>query len=112
MRKAHKSVCRRAKIVRTAGFFVYMLQCADRTLYTGYTKDIKARVRLHNSGRGSKYVRARLPARLVYCKPYHYYKHAVKEELRIKSLLRSEKEALIKAYRFAKRKKRLYCRKK
>ena len=86
----------RKKIVRNAGFFVYILRCADGTLYTGYTKDLKARFKLHNSGCGSKYVRARLPAKRVYSKLYRYYKLAVKEEARIKSLLRKDKEDLIR----------------
>ena len=82
--------------MRSAVFFVYILRCCDGTFYTGYTKDLKVRLKLHNTGRGAKYVRSRTPAKCVYFKSYRYYKLAIKEELRIKSLLRIEKESLIK----------------
>ncbi len=93
--RSGKSRPRRKKIVRCAGFVVYILCCSDGTFYTGYTKDLKARLKLHNSGRGAKYVRGRTPVRLVYFKPYRYYKSAVKEEARIKALTRQDKERLI-----------------
>jgi len=47
-------------------FSVYMVRCADGTLYTGFARDPLARVRVHNSGKGAKYTRARLPVTLVY----------------------------------------------
>ncbi len=89
-------VRRRKKILRSAGFSVYILCCSDGTLYTGYTKDLKARLKLHNSSKGAKYVRGRTPAKVVYSKAYRYYKFAIKEECRIKSLSRLEKERLIR----------------
>jgi putative endonuclease len=88
-------VSRRKKILRSAGFVVYILRCSDGTFYTGYTKDLEARLKLHNSGKGAKYVRGRVPVEVVYSKAYCYYKPAVKEELRIQSLPRVEKQALI-----------------
>ncbi len=94
--RSKAAVRRRKKIVRRAGFVVYILCCADGTFYTGYTKDLKARLKLHNAGRGSKYVRARRPASLVYSRPYRYYKFAIREEARIKTLTRKAKEKLIK----------------
>ncbi|MDH4037964.1 MAG: GIY-YIG nuclease family protein, partial [Candidatus Krumholzibacteria bacterium] len=47
-------------------WFVYILRCSDRTLYTGVTNDTDKRVADHNAGRGARYTRARLPVRLVY----------------------------------------------
>jgi len=44
---------------RHGRFFVYIVQCRDRTYYTGYTNDLQERLRLHNSGNGAKYLRAR-----------------------------------------------------
>ncbi len=86
---------RRKKSARRAAFVVYILACSDGTLYTGYTKDLTARLKLHNAGRGAKYVRGRTPVRLVYFKRYIYYKAAVREEARIKALTRQAKERLI-----------------
>ena len=47
-------------------FYVYLLRCADGTLYTGYTDDPVRRTKVHNAGKGAKYTRARLPVELVY----------------------------------------------
>jgi putative endonuclease len=91
-RRARKA---RKKIVRRGRFFVYIVQCADGAYYTGYTRDLAARLKLHNSGRGSKYVRSRRPVTLVFFKKYRYYKHAVIEELRIKALTRKQKERMV-----------------
>jgi putative endonuclease len=83
---------------RIAGFHVYMLECADGSFYTGYTNDLDKRIALHNKGGGSKYVRTRLPAKLVFCKPYRYYKLAILEERRLKTLTRRQKEKIVAAY--------------
>lgn len=97
---------KKKKILRSAGFVVYILRCSDGTFYTGYTKDLKARLKLHNSGKGAKYVRGRTPARVVYSRAYCYYKLAVREELRIQSLTRMEKEKLVHGGRVRCAKKR------
>ena len=89
----------RRKIVRRGTFSVYILECADGSYYTGYTKDFRARLKLHNSGRGAKYVRGRRPARMAYIKKFCYYKLAVTEERRIKSLSRAGKDKLVASYR-------------
>jgi putative endonuclease len=89
------------KIVRTGQFFVYIVECSDGSFYTGYTKDLPARLKLHNAGRGSKYVRSKRPVSLVFAKQYRYYKHAVKEERRIKTLSRKQKESLTAGYRIS-----------
>ncbi len=47
-------------------YYVYMVRCADQTLYTGWTNDLARRLAAHNSGRGAKYTRSRRPVQLVY----------------------------------------------
>ena len=49
-----------------SSWHVYIVRCADRTLYTGVAKDLPARIAAHNDGRGAKYTRPRLPVKLVY----------------------------------------------
>jgi putative endonuclease len=79
-------------------YFLYILKCADKSLYTGITTDLKRRVVEHNDSRGklgSKYVAARRPAKLVYSKKFRNRSTASREEARIKSLTRQEKLKLI-----------------
>lgn len=76
-------------------FFVYIVRCADGTLYTGWTRDPHARVRVHNSGKGAKYTRARLPVSLVYCESCESLSAALKREHQLKPWSRARKEALI-----------------
>lgn len=76
-------------------FWVYMLECVDGSLYTGWTPDLENRVRQHNAGRGSKYVRSRLPAQLVYSESYDTRTEAMRREYALKKLSRSEKLTLI-----------------
>jgi predicted GIY-YIG superfamily endonuclease len=76
-------------------FFVYMVRCADGTLYTGLARDPHERVRVHNSGKGAKYTRARLPVSLVYCEPCDSLSAALKRERELKPWSRARKEALI-----------------
>jgi putative endonuclease len=80
---------------RTGTFYVYIVECADGTLYNGYTPDIERRIHLHNTGRGAKYTRERRPVKLVWLKKYRYFRLAFLEEMRIKSLGRKRKEVLI-----------------
>jgi putative endonuclease len=81
-----------------------MVQCKDGTYYTGYTKDLENRIALHKSGRGAKYVKYKLPAELVYAKQYRYYKNALNEEKRVKTLTRQQKSELVRIYAENKRK--------
>jgi putative endonuclease len=74
------------------------VQCRDGTYYTGYTNDLKNRIASHNSGNGAKYLKRKLPVKLVYAKEYRYYKNALRGERRIKKLTRKQKENLIKIY--------------
>ena len=80
------------------GNFVYILKCADGTYYTGWTTDPERRVKVHNSGKGAKYTRARRPVELVYLEEYDDNISAQKREYAIKRLSRSEKEELIGSY--------------
>lgn len=75
--------------------FVYILKCSDGTLYTGYTNDLKKRLQVHNSGKGAKYTRCRLPVQLVYYEEYETKSQAMKREYHIKTLKRGEKIKLI-----------------
>ena len=75
--------------------YVYILKCSDGTLYTGWTTDVQKRLETHNSGKGAKYTRSRLPAELVYTEEYDDKIKAQKREYAIKQLSRLEKEALI-----------------
>ena len=71
--------------------FVYILKCADGTLYTGYTTNPARRVRMHKLGLASKFTRSRLPVRLVHLERCITKSAALKRELEIKSLSRGEK---------------------
>lgn len=77
---------------------IYILQCADNTLYTGWTTDINRRVATHNAGRGAKYTRYRLPVKLAYTEDYATRKEAMQREHRIKKMSRAQKLALIATY--------------
>ena len=77
-------------------YILYILECADSTLYTGITVDLDRRVKEHNSSKlGAKYTRTRRPVKLVYYKKFRNRSLASKEEMRIKKLSREEKLKLI-----------------
>ncbi|MGL5575665.1 MAG: GIY-YIG nuclease family protein [Sarcina sp.] len=75
--------------------YIYILKCADGTLYTGWTNNLEKRVTTHNKGKGAKYTRARLPVELVYSEVFESKVDAQKREYAIKKLKRSEKLKLI-----------------
>ena len=81
------------------GWFVYMLRCADDSLYTGITTDVSHRCDQHNAGTASRYTRSRLPIRLVYEEVLTTRSLALKREAAMKTLSRMEKESLIQAVR-------------
>lgn len=74
---------------------VYIVRCADDSLYTGITTDLERRIKEHNESKGAKYTRARGPVELVYSAEFKDRSEATKEELRIKSLSREAKLSLI-----------------
>src|SRR6266446_7604341 len=75
--------------------FVYIVRCADGTLYTGYARDPRARERAHNSGRGAKYTAGRRPVRLVYQEAFRTVEKALAREYVLKQLTRAQKDALV-----------------
>jgi len=75
--------------------FVYIVRCADGTLYTGYARDPVARERAHNSGRGAKYTAGRRPVRLVYQEAFRSVRKALAREYVVKHLTRAQKNALV-----------------
>lgn len=77
---------------------VYMLLCADGTLYTGWTNDIEKRLAAHQSGAGAKYTKPRRPVRLAYLEFTGTKQEALKREYAIKQLPRVEKLALAEAW--------------
>ena len=77
--------------------YVYLLECADNTLYCGWTTDLKRRVAAHNMGSGAKYTRSRRPVRLLYYEEYEDRHDALSREWHIKHMSRAEKEKLIES---------------
>lgn len=79
--------------------YVYIVKCADGTLYTGWTNDLKKRIEAHNSGNGAKYTKSRLPVELIYFEEFDNKIDAMKREYYIKQLKRIQKEELVKKYK-------------
>ena len=77
--------------------YMYVLECRDGSYYTGYTTDVRRRLAVHNSGKGAKYTKARLPVELVYYEAFDTKEEAMSREWHIKRLSRSEKQKLIEA---------------
>jgi len=74
--------------------YVYILRCADDTLYCGWTTDLTKRLVAHNSGRGAKYTRSRRPVELIYVEEYEDRHDALSREWHIKRMSREEKQRL------------------
>jgi predicted GIY-YIG superfamily endonuclease len=77
------------------GFWVYILECADGTLYTGWTTDVCTRVMLHIAGKGAKYTRGKGPFKIVYLEEYTSKRAAMRREAAIKKMRRAQKLQLI-----------------
>ena len=77
-------------------WFVYVLRCADGSLYTGITKDVKRRCQQHNAGTASRYTRSRLPVKLAYQEAHPNQSAALKREAALKAMPRKEKLAMIR----------------
>ena len=75
---------------------VYLLRCADGSLYCGWTTDPEARLETHNRGRGAKYTRSRLPVEMVYQEFFEDRHDALSREWHIKRMSRAAKETLIR----------------
>lgn len=76
--------------------YTYILECSDGTLYCGWTNDLGKRLTAHNSGKGAKYTKSRLPVKLVYYETFATPNEAMSREYSIKKMTRSEKIKLIK----------------
>lgn len=75
--------------------YAYMLRCSDGSIYSGYTTDPQRREKVHNSGKGAKYTRTRLPVKLVYFEEFDNKIDAMKREYAFKQLTHKEKEEII-----------------
>jgi predicted GIY-YIG superfamily endonuclease len=84
-----------------APWFVYLLRCADGSLYTGIAKDVKRRCQQHNDGKASRYTRSRRPTKLVWHEVQPSRSSALKREAAIKAMTRRAKLALIRLRRKA-----------
>lgn len=77
------------------GHFVYILECSNNTLYTGYTTNVEKRLAVHNAGKGAKYTRAHLPVTLLASWSFLSKSEALRAEYAIKRLSRAQKKRLI-----------------
>lgn len=75
--------------------YTYILRCKDETLYTGWTNDLEKRISCHNSGKGAKYTKPRLPVEVAYYETFATKEEAMRREVAIKKLTRKQKEELI-----------------
>ena len=76
-------------------YYTYILRCSDGTLYCGYSTNPEKRAEVHNSGKGAKYTRSRLPVEVVYTEAFDTKSEALCRECAIKKLTRTEKLKLI-----------------
>ena len=81
----------------TGKHYMYVLECADGSLYTGYAVDVQARLAVHNAGKGAKYTRARLPVSLLAYAEFATKHDAMHEEYAFEKLSRNETDALLAA---------------
>lgn len=77
-------------------YYVYVVLCKDGSFYTGYTKDVDSRIKLHMKGKGARYTRIHKPKRLVYTQEFTSRAEAMKRERQIKRLRHPQKLRLIK----------------
>ncbi|MDE6432958.1 MAG: GIY-YIG nuclease family protein [Lachnospiraceae bacterium] len=75
--------------------YTYIVECGDGSLYTGWTKGLKQRIKCHNEGKGAKYTRSRLPVRLVYYEVFATRQEAMKREYAVKQMERKDKLKLL-----------------
>jgi putative endonuclease len=83
--------------VKTASWYVYILQCRDGSLYTGIAKDVMKRLAKHNAGKGARYTRSRRPCLLRFMERHASRSSALKREAAIKKLSPAEKRALVRS---------------
>ena len=76
---------------KTKKAYMYVVECADGTLYTGYTTNVEKRIKTHNSGKGAKYTRSRLPVKLIYQESFVSKEAAMSAESYFKQKTRQQK---------------------
>lgn len=77
-------------------YYLYILQCVDNSLYTGITNNLEHRMNTHKSGKGAKYLRGRMPFKIVYTEEFPDRSSASKREMEVKALSKIDKLKLIK----------------
>lgn len=82
----------------TASAYTYIIKCSDNTLYTGWTNNLKKRIKTHNAGKGAKYTKSRLPVTLVYYETFQTKEEAMRREWEIKHLTRAKKLQLLASF--------------
>jgi putative endonuclease len=82
----------------TEQHYVYVAQCANGSLYTGYSKNVEQRIAMHNAGKGARYTKANRPVELVACWSFRTKTEALQSEYAFKQLSRQQKLALIEDY--------------
>ena len=75
--------------------YIYILECGDGSLYTGYTTDVEARVSAHQAGTGAKYTKSHAPVRLIAQARFYSKERAMSAEAHFKQLDRAQKDALL-----------------
>ena len=75
--------------------YVYIVRCADGTLYTGWTNHLEQRIKAHNDGKGAKYTKGRRPVCLIYHEEFGTKEEALRREWEIKHMTRAEKQILV-----------------
>jgi len=76
-------------------YYIYVAECGDGTLYTGYTVNLEKRIKAHNDGKGAKYTRGRTPVVLKYYEEFENKNNALKREVEIKKFSKTKKMKLI-----------------
>jgi len=80
-------------------YYIYIVECVDGTLYTGFTVDLEKRIQVHNKGKGAKYTRGRTPLILKYYEEFSSKNEALKREIEIKKLNKLKKIELIEKFK-------------
>ncbi len=80
-------------------YYIYIAECADGTLYTGFTIDLEKRIKVHNEGKGAKYTRGRTPLILKYYEEFDLKNDALRRESEIKKLKKIKKIELIDKFK-------------
>jgi len=80
-------------------WYVYIIECSDKTFYVGTTNNLEKRIAKHNAGKGAKYTRGRTPVKIQYNRSFESRSDACKHEYQLKQYTRAEKLNVIKAAR-------------